>query len=552
MVTTHSTSIHPDRISRRVVLGGLAGVGAATTLAAAGCSTDSGSGSGSGGGGQQGANQVLPTYQAYEGVTPTYPAEPGRTSAAFESYPADPPRYAEEAPGDGTPVTFMGPTSFAAPPPLRNNTFWQEMNARVGSDLDINLTPAGEYDAKFATSVAGDQLPDMFYIGGMASLPQFMTSKAADLTEYLSGDNILNYPGLANIPTDSWRECIFDGTIRSVPLNRGLVSLPSILVREDVLAEKGISSADATDFEALYDLSKELTGGDVFAWTGAPTGHIRNMLDIPHTWVLGEDGKLTTSLQDERQEQALEASRRLVADGLVHPEAAGTPVATRKLWFGSGTGPLHPDSFIAWFSLYIQNADVEGIEIQALPMAGFNGGQGTQALPRPNAGRTAINASAGDRIPTLLKIADWLAAPTGTEEYRFNKYGVEDHNFTLEGSDPVPTDKADEVNIGSLYICDAARAIYSPGRPAATQSAWEHQKAVTEKAVEDPTYGLYSETYSRRITTLNRALDAVREDIMAGRKPVSAWKPAAEDFMKKGGTKILEEFQQALDADPTR
>src|SRR5690606_15649670 len=122
---------------------------------------------------------------------------------------------AEEAPGDGTPVTFMGPTSFAAPPPLRNNTFWQEMNARVGSDLDINLTPAGEYDAKFATSVAGDQLPDMFYIGGMASLPQFMTSKAADLTEYLSGDNILNYPGLANIPTDSWRECIFDGTIRS-------------------------------------------------------------------------------------------------------------------------------------------------------------------------------------------------------------------------------------------------------------------------------------------------------------------------------------------------
>ena len=537
------------RIGRRTVLGGLVGIGATTAMAAAGCSTD---GTEPRGQDQEAVAQVLPTYRAYDGVTPTYPAEPGRTAAAFDVYPADPPRYAEEKPGDGEPLTFMGPTSFGQPPPVKDNRFWQEMNDRVGSPLDISLTPSGDYDAKFATAVAGNQLPDMFLVGAMASLPRFMTSEAADLTEHLAGDNILDYPALANIPTDSWRECVHGGTIRALPLNRGLVSLPSVLVREDLLAAKGVASTDVTDFESLYDLSKELTGGEVFAWTSAPTSHIRNMLDIPQTWVLGDDGRLATSLEDERQQDALEAARRLVADGLVHPSAGSTPVATRKLWFGSGVGPLHPDSFIAWFSLYIQNAEVEGIEIQALPMAGFSGGQGTQALPRPNYGITAINASAGERIPTLLRIADWLAAPTGTEEFRFNKYGIEGLNFTLDGSDPEPTDKSDAVNIGSLYICDAARAIYSPGRPDATRSAWEHQKAVTEKAAEDPTYGLYSETYSRKITTLNRTLNAVRDDIVAGRKPVSTWKSAAQDFMNKGGSVILEEYQEALDADPTR
>lgn len=538
------------RIGRRAVLGGLLGVGAATGLATAGCSTG-------GGGGpveqdREAVNQVLPSYQAYDGVTPTLPAEPGRTVAAFDAYPAEPPRYTEEVPGDGEPLTFMGPTSFGMPPALKNNTFWQEMNSRVGSPLDISLTQAGDYDAKFATVVAGGQLPDMYLVGQTPSLPKFMVSEAADLTEHLAGDKILDYPALANLPTESWRQCIYGGTIRALPVQRGLVSLPSVLVREDLLRATGVASTDVTDFESLYDLSKELTGGKTFAWTSAPLNHIRMMLDIPQTWVLGDDGKLSTSLQDERQEEALEATRRLVADKLVHPAADSTPVATRKLWFGTGIGPLHPDSFIAWFSLYTQNAEVEGIEIQALPMAGFSGGQGTQSVPRPNYGITAINASVTDRIPTLLKIADWLAAPVGTEEYLFNKYGIEGLNYTLDGTDPVPTDKSDAVNIGSLYICDAARAIYSPGRPEATKSAWEHQKAVTEKSAGDPTYGLYSETYARKIRTLNRALNAVRGDIVAGRKPVSDWKKAAEDFLSKGGNQILKEYQEALDADPTR
>src|SRR5699024_4308840 len=113
----------------------------------------------------------------------------------------------------------------------KNNKFWQEMNTRVGSPLDISLTSSGDYDAKFATVVAGNQLPDMYLVGRMTSLPKFMTSKAADLTDHLGGDKILDYPALANIPTESWRQCIYGGAIRALPIQRGLVSLPSVLVR---------------------------------------------------------------------------------------------------------------------------------------------------------------------------------------------------------------------------------------------------------------------------------------------------------------------------------
>ncbi|MGD7706975.1 hypothetical protein [Microlunatus sp. Y2014] len=537
------------RLSRRAMLAGTVGATAAIGLGAAGC-TPGDAGESGGNGERGGAKAVLPNYVPYTGVEPTYPAEVARTSAAFAEYPAEPPRYAENPPGNGQPVTFMGPTSFAMPPVLADNPFWQEMNARAGSPLDIQLTPAGEYDAKFATSVAGGQLPDMFYVGSMASLPEFLAADAADLTDHLSGDAINDYPALANIPSDAWRGCMFGGRIRTLPLHRGLISLPSILVREDLLAGQGMSVTDVDSFETLYSMSKELTGGDQVAWTNVPLGYIRSMLDIPQTWTLDEDGRLGTSLEDERHEQALEAARRLVADKVVVPDYASTPTANRKLAFGSGTRIFHPDSFIAWFSLYVQHERVPGIEIQVLPMAGFDGGQGTQALSSGIGGRSAINIKAGDRIADLLRIADWLAAPVGTEEYLFNKYGIAGRHYNLDGTDPIPTEQNHEVNIGSLYLCDAARAIYSPGRPDTVRSAWEHQQSVTGKAMADPTYGLYSETGARKLPTLDRKLSDTVDSIIAGRQPVSAWQGAVQTFLNDGATTVLEEYQADLDANP--
>ena len=48
--------------------------------------------------------------------------------------------------------------------------------------------------------MAGDTLGDLFNVDGEFSyLPQFLEARAQDLTEYLSGDAILEYPFLANL-----------------------------------------------------------------------------------------------------------------------------------------------------------------------------------------------------------------------------------------------------------------------------------------------------------------------------------------------------------------
>lgn len=535
---------HPPTSSiftrRRVLVGGASAALLGPGLLA-GCSSN-----------QQGAETgtvdtaVLPAYLPFEGIEPDLPAEVDRSSEGFLRYPANPKRVVEDVPGDGKPIGAMVPTSFAVPPPVQKNEFWQAMNERIGSDLDMTIVTAPDYAAKFSTSVAGGQLPDFFQVGPVQSLPTFMEKSTADLTDHLSGDAIKSYPALANLSTDSWKGCVFNGKIRAIPITRGLSNLPVLFVRTDLLADQGITE-DPEDFASFSELCKQLTAPKARKWAlaGAPLGHLRAMLDIPSPWVMDGD-TFVSSRTDERQLEALEAARKLQSAGVINPDGAAIETPVKKGWLGAGTVFMLPDSFIAWFSLYVQHSAVKDFSVHAMSIPGFDGGQGTQFIPIPNVAVTAINAESADRTETLLKVANWLASPFGSEEYLFNKFGIEGVHYTLDGTDPVvKSGAADEVQIGSLYIADANRVLYSPGRGEVVKKAHAYQQKATEKAVKDPTLGLFSETAGKRSASLEKALVALEGDIIAGRKPVSAWTEGTETYLKGGGTKIAEEYTQA-------
>ncbi len=525
-------------LSRRALLGGGAlGVGA--LLAA--CASDGPSTADPGAVVDDG---MLPTYTPYAGVDPDIAEQVGRASAAFLAYPGSPVAFSSSTPGDGQPISAIAPASFAVPPGVGQNQFWQELNERVGSPVEMTLTPFGEYSAKFATAVAGDTLPDMFIVGDTQSLPQFMGAKTADLTDYLQGDAIDAYPALAAIPTDSWRGCVFEGRIRALPIQRGLVNLPTVFYRQDLQEELGVTGPPTT-FEELFEISTAVTGGNRWAWGSLPLPYVRSMLDIPSIWAI-EDDEFVSTLSDERHEEALEAVRRLNEAGAINPDAAAAPTSTRKQWFGAGTSYFHDDSFLAWFSLYVQHAAVPGFTIGSLPVVGFDGGAGTQLVPDPNFGITAISAASADRVETLLEVANWMAAPFGTEEYLFSHFGIEGVHYDLDGTDPIARgDRAGELNVGNIYMCDAARVLYSAGRGDVVEAAHEHQLAVTEKSQTDATLGLYSETATRRFGSLQGTLASVEQDIVLGRRPVSDWRGAVEEFMSGGGETIRDEYAAA-------
>jgi putative aldouronate transport system substrate-binding protein len=74
------------------------------------------------------------------------------------------------------------------------------------------------------------------------------------------------------------------------------------------------------------------------------------------------------------------------------------------------------------------------------------------------------------------------------------------------------------------------------------------QEKLAKRLVYDASYGLYSETVSKDGPRLLSVMTDVENQIMQGKKPVSAWAPAVKDWLSQGGEKMRAELQQAYAA----
>ncbi len=529
---------------RQVLKGGLAaGLLTAGGASLAGCRTDNNSTTASG---EDNDAVLLPNHVRYDGVEPDFRGENGVDDAVL-AYPADPIAAVGQPDGDGQPVTAMAMTNTPIPPPVDKNQYWQELNSRLGYDLRMQLVPSSEFSAKFQTSLAGEALPDLvaLFTHQIRSLPQVLASRAVDLTPHLSGDAIQKYPMLANIPTDSWRLSVFGGKIFGVPVPRGAQSSWTLYGRRDMLEAEGITEPPATlaDYEALWQqlTSKE---NDLFGLGRIPKDWLRQSYGIANGWSL-EDGKLVSALEDERQADVLEAGRRILKSGVVRPDSFAAAAATRKGWMAVDSIWFVDDTFSGWPDFYLYPVSDTYRLLTWAPPA-LDGGEAPIWAASPTYSITMVNAQAADRIDTMLSLLNYLAAPFGTEEYLFKMFGTEGVHHELDGTDPVLTDSGKvETRLSLQYLAQGPWTIYMAGMPEVTRDAFEAQSKLVPTAVDNPTLGLYSETNIKDGPKIG--LGDLENDILQGRKPVSAWAEGVADWKKKGGDKIRDEFQAELD-----
>lgn len=542
------------QLSRRRILQA-AGLGAAAVLGGpllSACSNEGRGGvqpppAGTAGPGASGSGSLLPKYIPYTGANPDIPGKNG-VGDLFYQYPANPVQAIQGAIGDGKPIRTLGLTNQPIPPGVDQNAFWQELNRRIGSDLDISLSNPADYQQRFPTAVAGDQLPDIFTIGSAPQLPGLLASKALDLTEHLAGDAVAKYPFLANIGTDSWKACLFNGRLMAVPVPRGIISSYVLYGRDDLLAEAGVTDGPES-YQDFYDTCKQLTapGNNRWALAYVPVDYVRQMYGVHNGWQ-EVNGELVSSYAHPAQKDALSASKKLFDDGLVVPDAFTAQWQDYKTWFGAGRALYTYDSFSAWPGFYSLVARDQFHLAAYGPPKAEGGGAAKGWLGNPTNSTTAINMKAADRVETLLNFLNWCAAPFGTQEYLFRKFGVEGTHYTLQGSDPILTDKGkSETQMGLLYLCDAPWPIYQPGNREATDAQHEAQTAFGTNSQQSRTVGVYSETSARDGARINKAMSDLQNDIIQGRQPVSAWDQGVADWKRNGGDKIRDELAKGLE-----
>src|SRR6185312_3016965 len=139
----------------------------------------------------------------------------------YTNYPKSPAQSVAKAPGDGSTVTVAGEV-FTSLIPVDQNTLWQQLNKEMNVNLKLNLAPFSDWAfGKFQALVAGNELPDitMIPIGGVIpDLPAFLEAKIQDLTPFVSGDAIKEYPNLAALPTIGWKGMVYNNKIFAVPI----------------------------------------------------------------------------------------------------------------------------------------------------------------------------------------------------------------------------------------------------------------------------------------------------------------------------------------------
>lgn len=537
-------------LSRRRLLTAIGlGAGAVALGPVTACSSGSRSGSNSA---KANAGATLPKYVAYSGVTPDLPgnAETG-VDPGFRHFPKSNPRAVADKPGSGQTVTGMANIFAAVPPGIDRNSYWKGLNDRLGVSLQLQMVPNADYEQKFATTIAGGDLPDVMQLWPSANLPALLNAKFARLDDFLAGDNAAEYPNLANIPSFQWRSCVFNGGIQAIPIPRGRIRHYAF-VRPDLVEATG-QSAEPKGWDEFFALCKALTDPSKRRWAlgnVVPTMvFLARMNDEPNVWTLNGD-KLVHAYETEQFKQSVRDMTELWKAGVVHPDAFN-PQAPFKQYFYNGTIAMNPgDGYGAWIQNVTENLKNPTFRQALMPIYNRSG----SALASWHTGGGYFNLVGlrkqddPQKTKLTLRVLNWLASPFGTEEYRYRVYGEKgaDHTENADG-DPIFTAQGTaNTTVPVRYLAEAPAALYQPGRPQDVDYQHAYQTKVLAKRKDDPALGLYSDTFSSKNAAADRAFVSVRNDVIQGRKPFTALDEALNAWRAGVGDQARIEYQDQL------
>ncbi|MCW2803504.1 MAG: extracellular solute-binding protein [Propionibacteriaceae bacterium] len=500
----------------------------------------------------------LPSYVPYTGLKPDLPGTEQGVDPAFRNFPSDNPKSVAEKPGNGGSISGMANIYYAVPPGPDRNTYWAGLNERLGLDLQLQMVSNADYTQKFATTIAGNDLPDMLQFPNgspspVANMPQLLDKRFTNLTEFLSGDAIKEYPNLANIPTRTWKSAIFNGGIYGIPIPRGAIGSYHF-IRADLFEAAGVST-EPKSYDELIDAGKALTDPKKRRWAYGLVNQPRQLLGRmngePNVWA-EEGGKLTHVYETDQYKQTITDLIALWKSGVMHPDSFN-PAQPFKQLFNAGTVAINAaDGYPGWTQYILDNTGNPGFKLGLMPiytrdsgeLAQWNNGSGVYSI-------TALKKQDDpEKLKMILRTLNWLAAPFGTEEYLYRLYGKAGTDHNIDGSgNPVLT-KTGTANavLPIRYLADSPYTIYQPGRPQDADTQHKYQSLEIPTGINNPTTGLFSNTAATKNATADKNFNDGVNDIIQGRKQfseldslVSTWRNAAGDGMRK-------EYEEQLQA----
>jgi putative aldouronate transport system substrate-binding protein len=516
---------------------------------------------------------VLPTY-----IAPNLPFKadlPGDASKgiddAYLTFPASPYQSVTDTVGTGKDINVFSGSAWPPFTPLDQNPVIAEMNKRMNVNLKLDITTISDYAVKYNTMITGGDLPDVVWIGGTPNLVDFLKNSFTDLTPFLAGDAVKDYPNLAALRAETWKGAIFGGAIMGLPSPLGAMGQTMIVNENRWEAEvgKGVVPTDPADFKKMLQQMTD-AGGNKWAIAsgstdpyGTTNGWFAMMFGAPNGWGM-VNGKLTNYRETDAYKESISYIADLVQAGVWHPKsptydavAAKADQAAGQYVLTAGSGAFYGNFVDMWNRGVGLNPQVKFDVLRPVPAAA--GQTPTYWLspwiwprsPILGPGIWAFKKAPDDRIKELLRVWNWIAGPFGSQERLLWEYGIEGTDWTRNSQgDLVTTQRgpADSTFLAIRFGPHSYDPLYNPGTPDYATAMNADEVAMLPVGTYDATMGVFSQTDATKSVPLSAAFQSVMVDIVAGRRPVSDYDQAISDWRSNGGDQIRSEYEAGIAA----
>jgi len=497
---------------------------------------------------------VIPTFKASTAVTADIPSVAGAAGSAtdpgFLSFPANPAKTVTGTIGSGGTYKTVTPLWGSVPP--AGNSYYKAVNTALGATLNENPSDGNNYATMLSTLFASGNIPDWLDVPGWntAAIQNFsegVEKYFKDLTPYLAGDKVLDYPNLAAIPSTGWSAGVWNGKLYGLPLWTSGASFSGLIYyRADIFKTAGIDASTITSADALKALGAELTNKAKGQYAFEDLGiYLFQMFNIPISNGVGftkdSGGNFISKYEMPEYAEMLEFASSLAKGGWVHPSAIAGDSQNAKNRFWAGKTVITADGNGAWVKADAQSGTAANpsYERQGFKIFAHDGGTPTIGLEAGAGMFSYLNKNLTDaQIKELLRIANFLAAPYGSQEYLVARYGQEGTDYTMTSDGPTLTSEGNKVvtdTFDQLANCQAV--IYNSGYNQITQdyAAWQ---ADAVKHAYKPLFYAMNITEPASTSKATTALESVITDVRLGRKTVTDYQNALTTWKNQAGNTL--------------
>jgi putative aldouronate transport system substrate-binding protein len=497
-------------------------------------------------------SQILPHYQASSLVKPDFPSVNG-SSPAYLNYPTNLVQTVSSTPGSGG--SYTGITPLWGTIPAADNPFDQAVNKALGATLSVSPANGNNYQTILPQLFSGNKLPDWIQVPTFWAPPlnfgEAAATRLADLTPYLAGSKISQYPNLAAIFTSGWQAGIWDDKLYGFPsypttFNYGY----QLYYRADLLDKLGIGTPSIKSIDDLWNLAKEVNNPKAKRWAmGDIFGYLYQPYNYPN-WLLDDKGNVITRYESPAIIEAMNWMAKAVKAGFVHPDQVAGNFGNGVTEFYAGQMVIVSDGSGAWNAADAQKGQAANKGYTRASFDFFTAtGSGTPQMPleAATAWTSYLNKSlSAKQIHEVLSIANYLAAPFGSVEYNLLNYGVEGVDYTMTSTGPKLTAAGTNYAGSSVstynFLVSANNTTYNAGYPEVT-------KASANWAQRNAQYGYRPLDYELNVSVPNSLSsanaftpftqqDSIMEEVVRGHSSIADYQSTVATWRRNGGDKL--------------